>query len=91
MVLQSSVTAATLARKVALLVTGTSIELAAHPIFGPVECFHLEPQPLEHNILALIITYTILGVPYYDYSILGPQNSILIIKAPILRMHRARS
>ena len=23
---------------------------------------------------ALIITYTILGVPYYDYSIMGPET-----------------
>ena len=33
------------------------------------------------NIRALIITYTILGVPYYTYNV--PQNPILIIKAPI--------
>ena len=33
----------------------------------------------------LKITYTILGLPYYSYSIYnGPQNPILIIKAPIL-------
>ena len=32
---------------------------------------------------ALIITYTILGVPYYlQYN--GPQNPILTIEAPIL-------
>ena len=30
-----------------------------------------------------IVTYTIFGVPYYNYSIMGPQNPILIIKAPI--------
>ena len=34
------------------------------------------------NIGALAITYTILGVPYCNYSIMGPQNLILIMKAP---------
>ena len=33
---------------------------------------------------ALIITYIILGVPYYKYSIMGPKTPILIIKAPTL-------
>ena len=27
-----------------------------------------------HNIGALIITYTILAVPYYNYSIMGPKT-----------------
>ena len=31
-----------------------------------------------------MITYTILGVPYYKYSTMGSQNPILIIAAPIL-------
>ena len=35
---------------------------------------------------ALIITYTILGVPYYNCSIMGPKNPILIIEAPIVGM-----
>ena len=32
------------------------------------------PQALHSNIGALIITYTILGVPYYNYSIMGPKT-----------------
>ena len=35
------------------------------------------------NMGALISTYTILGPPSYNYNN-GPQNPILIIKAPIL-------
>ena len=35
--------------------------------------------------LRVIITYTILGVPYGKYSILGPQK-ILIIKATIVAL-----
>ena len=31
-----------------------------------------------------MITYTILGVPYSNYSIMHPQNPILIIWAPTL-------
>ena len=38
---------------------------------------------VKHSIRALIISYTVLGAPYYDYN--GPQNPILIIKAPILQ------
>ena len=33
---------------------------------------------------AFIVTYTILEVPYHDYSTVGPPNPIVIIKAPIL-------
>ena len=33
---------------------------------------------------SLIITYTISGVPYCNFCIMGPQNSILVIKAPPL-------
>ena len=33
----------------------------------------------------LVITYTILGVPYYNYSIMGPKNPFLISKAAMLR------
>ena len=36
------------------------------------------------NVGALIFTYTILGVPYYSYSIIYPPNPILIIQAPIV-------
>ena len=36
------------------------------------------------NVGALIITYTISGVPYCNFCIMGPQNSILVIKAPPL-------
>ena len=32
------------------------------------------------------ISHTIFGVPHYDYSILGPKNPILFIKAPILNI-----
>ena len=32
--------------------------------------------------MGLMITYTILVVPYYEYSLMGPQNPILIVKAP---------
>ena len=31
-----------------------------------------------------MITYTILGVPYYSYSRIHPKNPILVIKAPLL-------
>ena len=31
------------------------------------------PDATVSNIGALIITYTILGVPYYIYSIIGPK------------------
>ena len=33
-----------------------------------------------------MITYTILGVPYYNYSMMGPKTlfELRIIKAPIL-------
>ena len=34
------------------------------------------------NVGAFFITHTILGVPYYNYSILGPKNPIFIIRAP---------
>ena len=38
-----------------------------------------------HNIGALIVTYTILGVPYlFNERKNGPQNPILIIKAAIV-------
>ena len=30
------------------------------------------------NIGAFLITYAILGVPYYKYAMIGSQNSILI-------------
>ena len=33
-----------------------------------------------------MITYTVLGVPYDNYIIMRPQNPILLIKAPILRL-----
>ena len=33
---------------------------------------------------AQIITNTIVGLPYYTFSIIGPKNPILLIKAPIL-------
>ena len=36
------------------------------------------------SIGALIITNAILGAPCYNHSRMGPQNPILIIKAPIL-------
>ena len=37
------------------------------------------------NIGALVITYTILGTPYQNYSTYtGPQSPILTIKAPIM-------
>ena len=35
-----------------------------------------------HTIGPQIITYTILGFPYYNYKYIGPPNPILIIKAP---------
>ena len=41
----------------------------------------LEP----HNIGALIlIPYTILEVPYCNYSLMGPRTLLIIIKAPIV-------
>ena len=39
---------------------------------------------LYHDIGAFMITYIVLGVSYYIYSILYPKNLILIIKAPTL-------
>ena len=44
----------------------------------------------SRNVGALIMTNTILGVPYYKYSIMGPQNPILIITLcpdPAPRLH----
>ena len=38
----------------------------------------------EHNLGFLIITYICWGAPYSNYRITGPQNPILIIKAPTL-------
>ena len=38
-----------------------------------------ETQAKSLHMGALIVTYTILGVPYYEYN--GPQNPILFIKA----------
>ena len=37
-----------------------------------------------------MITYTVLGVPYYNYSTMYPTNPILVIKVPILNPSRAR-
>ena len=48
----------------------------------PQELGDRQIQP--DTIGALIITYTILGPPSYNYSIMGPKTPILIIKAPIL-------
>ena len=44
----------------------------------------LNPKPVTAG--ALIITYTIVGVPYYDFKLWYtiPQSFILIIKAPII-------
>ena len=39
---------------------------------------------VSDNLGAFLIAYTILGVPYYNYSIIYPQSPILIIQAPIL-------
>ena len=38
----------------------------------------------EPDVGALILKYTILGVPNYNHCINIPQNPILIIKAPTL-------
>ena len=43
---------------------------------------------LQTTIGALIIAHTILGVPYYKYSIMGPKSPILLIKAPIVGFPR---
>ena len=34
-----------------------------------------------HNIGTLIITYTLLGFPYYNVCFMGPKNLFLIVKA----------
>ena len=36
-----------------------------------------------------IITYTFLGAPYYNFSIMGPRSPILFMKAPYLIARRA--
>ena len=36
------------------------------------------------NIAAEIVTYTILGGSFYNYSRIDPQSPIPIIKAPVL-------
>ena len=36
------------------------------------------------SIAVLRITYTIVGVPYYIYTVVYHQTPILIIKAPVL-------
>ena len=43
-----------------------------------------DPKQVLLNIGASIIASTILGVPYYNYSITGPKILFLIIKAPVL-------
>ena len=40
------------------------------------------------NIGALITTYTMLGVPYYKYSMIYPQNPILNYSGPYIRRFR---
>ena len=50
----------------------------------------LVPRVRAHNVGAFKIAYTILGAPYYTYSILLPQNPILIMKAPTLKALRLR-
>ena len=35
---------------------------------------------LVHYYRALIITYTVLGVPYYNYSILGPKTLFSLLR-----------
>ena len=47
----------------------TNLDSEASPLFGEV------------GNLVLIITNTVLGVPCYTYN--GPQNTILILEAPI--------
>ena len=46
---------------------------------------HQVSAPLvRHDRGLFIITYPILGIPYYDCGSNGPQNSILNIKAPLV-------
>ena len=47
------------------------------------------PPCITCTIRAQIITNTILGVPCYNYSIMGQKNPILIVKAPILERFTA--
>ena len=44
---------------------------------------NIPPNPKD-EYRGLNIANTILGVPYYDYGYTGPQNPILIMKAPVL-------
>ena len=50
----------------------------------------LSNTPLQSSetyyIAAEIITNTILGVPYYNYSIIYPPHPILSIKAPRIQL-----
>ena len=57
-----------------------------HPKYhdAVVETLIAHQQPPD--IGALIITYIILGVPYYKYILLGPHKPILIIKAPMVTL-----
>ena len=51
-------------------------------LLGGSEALVFENPCLQKG--ALIITYPILRVPYYNYSIMGSKNPILIIQARIL-------
>ena len=42
------------------------------------------------NVEALVIAYTISGVPWYNYSIMGPQNLLQIIQAPVVVENRSQ-
>ena len=42
----------------------------------------IEQRTLNINLGALIITYTILVVPYDNYSVNGARNPVLTIEAP---------
>ena len=53
------------------------------PLKGSFTGYHKGYYKGFKDIGALIITYTILGVPCYGYSIMYPKTPILAIKAPI--------
>ena len=63
-------------------VLGIRLEVVVGLLLLPEVGF--DPKQVLLNIGASIIASTILGVPYYNYSITGPKILFLIIKAPVL-------
>ena len=53
-----------------MLASSNYVTLSSHKVTG----FSYLPGPVEGTTGALIITNTILGVPYYNYGTMGPKT-----------------